>query len=688
MTKPKYLLPFIYVYKAVLFLVVMPFKLVNYSLLGFFVATYFLSVIVSTTLFNILKYAYKGFIKIFVIACRIDFYIVYFPFKLIYGIGFYAINGVIVLSNLIYKLLVSIVKYPIVGFVFISYYTYLVFKIGYKGLLLIVKYQWSFFGKYFANYKEIRAKKKAEAERQYLEKRQEYIRRHEERLRKDEDIKAKKAELIEERKKQKEYDTYENKEVVIEKKTIGDRINEALVSFIKIPIKIKKSLVNAYNNSSVIKNMRNKRDIEREALLISFEIENDRRSNVKQLYEYTAKNAEGDIVKGYFDAYSRVEVHSFLLSEGFDVYSIKTNEWIKLLHGSSKAFKVKIKVKDLVFFLTQLSTYIKAGIPLVDALKILTNQFNKNKGYQRIFRSLIYDLTMGDSFSEAMTKQGDSFPRILINMVKAAEMTGQLPEVLDDMGDYFTEMDNTKKQMTTVMMYPAIILVIATIVIGFIMIFVIPRFVEIYDSLDSSQIPAFTLWIVSVSEFLQTSWYLVIIGVAIFIIIFRYLLKNVKLFKTLIQYIIMHIPVVGQVVIFNEVTMFSKTFSSLLAHNVFITESMDILNKITNNEIYKMIILDTITNLAKGEKISESFRNHWAFPIPAYEMIVTGEKTGQLPEMMAKVSNYYQEQHKQSVSRIKAFIEPILIIFLTVVVGGIVLAIVIPMFNMYQTIQA
>jgi type IV pilus assembly protein PilC len=92
--------------------------------------------------------------------------------------------------------------------------------------------------------------------------------------------------------------------------------------------------------------------------------------------------------------------------------------------------------------------------------------------------------------------------------------------------------------------------------------------------------------------------------------------------------------------------------------------------------------------LAKGEKISESFRNHWAFPIPAYKMIVTGEKTGQLPEMMAKVANYYQEQHRQSVARIKAFIEPILIIFLTVVVGGIVLAIVVPMFNMYQTIQA
>ena len=114
---------------------------------------------------------------------------------------------------------------------------------------------------------------------------------------------------------------------------------------------------------------------------------------------------------------------------------------------------------------------------------------------------------------------------------------------------------------------------------------------------------------------------------------------------------------------------------------------MEILTKITNNEIYKMLVLDTIANLAKGEKISTSFKDHWAFPIPAYEMLVTGEKTGQMPEMMAKVADYYQDLHKNSVTRIKTFIEPILIIFLTVVVGVIVLAIIIPMFGMYQTVQ-
>ena len=149
----------------------------------------------------------------------------------------------------------------------------------------------------------------------------------------------------------------------------------------------------------------------------------------------------------------------------------------------------------------------------------------------------------------------------------------------------------------------------------------------------------------------------------------------------------MHIPVLKDVIIYNEVTMFSKTFSSLLSHNVYITDSMDILNKVTNNEIYKMMILDTVANLARGEKISKAFENQWAFPIAAYEMIVTGEKTGQLAEMMSKVSTYYQGLHKNTVSRIKALLEPFLIIFLTLVVGIILLAIVVPMFSMYQQVQ-
>ena len=402
--------------------------------------------------------------------------------------------------------------------------------------------------------------------------------------------------------------------------------------------------------------------------------------------EKLAKNKEGQVVKGYFEAFSKVEVHSYLLSEGFDVYSIRTSKWIQFLHGNRSTNYTKIKTKDLIFFLTQLSTYIKAGIPLVEALKILSRQFKK-KSYKKIFESVVYDLTTGENFSDALLKQNVAFPRLLINMVKTAEMTGELPEVLDDMANYYTETERTRKQMITALTYPSIVFVFATAVITFIMMFVIPQFVEIYETMDASQIPSFTLAVIAVSEFVQKYILWILCAIVVLTAFFIWLYKHVKMFRTVCQWIAMHIPIIGQTIIYNEVTMFTKTFSSLLSHNVFITDSMEVLNKITNNEVYKMLILDTITNLAKGEKISKAFEGHWAFPIPAYEMLVTGEKTGELAEMMGKVSEYYQDLHKESVTRIKSFIEPILTVFLTAVVGTIILAVIIPMFNMYGSIQ-
>ena len=513
-----------------------------------------------------------------------------------------------------------------------------------------------------------------------LKKAQEKIekdKKHEEELKK----KAKKKRDLIISKKDKDKDVYKNENDIFEKEKISDKLKKMFQEIKSIPDTIKEK----YQNSTFVKNRRNKQDIERQALLINFEGEDAEKSDVKLLYEYVAKDADGKVIKGYFEAFSKVEVHSFLLSEGYEVYSIRTSKWIRLLHAGSVSNNTKMKIKDLIFFLTQLSTYIKAGIPLVDSLKILSRQY-KNKSYKYIFKSMIYDLSMGDSFSVALEKQGKAFPRLLINMIKTSEMTGELPEALDDMANYYTETNKTKKQMVTAMMYPMIVLFVSVCVIIFIMVYVIPKFVAIYESLDPSAIPAFTKVIIGISNFLQTRGIVLAISIVLVVIVLVILYRNVKMVRATFQWIAMHLPVFGNVIIYNEVTMFTKTFSSLLSHNVFITDSMEILNKITNNEIYKMLILDTITNLAHGDKISLAFKDHWAFPIPAYEMLVTGEKTGELPEMMEKVADYYQELHRESVTRIKTFIEPILIIFLTAVVGVIVLAVVIPMFGMYSAI--
>ncbi len=471
------------------------------------------------------------------------------------------------------------------------------------------------------------------------------------------------------------------------KKKFGDYINDGLEKIVSIPKNMVARAKKSFENSTFMRQTQNKKDVNRQALMIDFEGADAEKEEKKVMWEYVCRNPEGKTVKGYFAAYSRLEVHSFLMSEGMTVYSIRTNKWIQTMYSSVNGNGAKIKRKDLIFFLTQLSTYIKAGIPLVESMNILTRQF-KNKNYQRMFRSMMYDLTMGDNFSKAMENQGNSFPAILINMVKSSELTGELPEALDDMADYFTQLESTHKEMVSAMTYPCIVFVMAIGVTIFMLLYIVPQFVEIYESMDASKIPKFTLMVMATSEFLQTKFLVIAACVVVVLAIILYCYRNIKILRTFMQWVMMHIPVLKNIMIYNEVMMFSKTFSSLLAHNVFITDSMSILKKITNNEIYKMMILDTVNNLASGEKISTAFKDHWAFPIPAYEMIVTGEKTGQLAEMMSKVAAYYQDEHKNSVARVKSLMEPLIIVFLTGIVGVIVLAIVIPMFSMYQTVQS
>lgn len=477
-----------------------------------------------------------------------------------------------------------------------------------------------------------------------------------------------------------------NESVTIKELTFDEKLTAFIKNLKELPKKIEKYLREKWENTSFAKNRKNKLDLNRQALLIEFNNKTQERSDVKVMYEYIVKDQDGKIIKGYADGYSKVEIHSYLLSEGYEVYSIRTNKWIQALHGSSGSTRVKIKTKDLIFFSTQLSTYLKSGITLIESLKILSRQY-KNKYYKKIFKMIIYDLSMGENLSTALQNRGVAFPTLFITMIKTSEMTGELPEVLDDMSDYYTETEKTRKQMITAMMYPSIVFIFAISVLTFIMVYVIPKFVNIYDTMDGVEIPGITKFIIAVSNFAQKNIIYIFAGVIVLIVIFRLVYKNNKTFRTLVQWILMHIPVISTIIIYKEVTMFTKTFSSLLAHNVFITDSMEILSKVTQNEIYRALIFNTVTNLARGERLSAEFDGHWAFPIPAYEMIVTGERTGQLPEMMAKVSSYYQELHQNSVTRIKTFIEPVLIVFLTAMVGVIVLSIVLPMFNMYQAVQ-
>lgn len=536
--------------------------------------------------------------------------------------------------------------------------------------------------------KEKRKREKEEAKRLKDEKRKEKIKEEfEEELEDKKEKEKRKLNKISQAMEKKKKINKEREQARKEKKEkallIKKAQEESRAKAKKERKSLEEKLTEWYNNLSFVKDRKNRRELQRQTLLIDFEGSDAERSDEKIMYKYVAKNGEtGKVETGMFAAFSKLDVHSFLLAEGYEVYEITPQ---KNISKTFTLFNAKFTASELDFFLTQLSTFLKSGITLVESIKILSKQCKK-KGQQNVYKSLIYELTMGENFSDALQKQGNIFPRLLINMIKTSELTGDLPETLDDMADYYREIEKTRKQMMSALTYPLVVLVFAIAVLVYIMVLVVPQFVDIYGSLGTT-LPPITIAILNVSNFLKKNLLMLGIGLLVFIIIFVILFKTIKVFKTVVQTILMNIPIIGKIIIYNEITMFTKTFASLLNHNVYITDCMEVLSKITNNEVYKMLIFDTITNLARGEAISNSFKNHWAFPVIAYEMILTGEKTGQLGPMMDKVANYYQEQHKNAVNQIKAFIEPVMIIILAVIVGVVLLSVVLPMFDMYQQIS-
>lgn len=398
-------------------------------------------------------------------------------------------------------------------------------------------------------------------------------------------------------------------------------------------------------------------------------------------YRYKAKGVNGKEFSGTMEGSSIDDVKNFLVNEGYDIIEINPR----------KTYDVDVNIggkfgsAELSFTLTQLSTYLKAGISLIDSVRILEKQAEKPE-HRKVYQKMVYELLKGESLSVAMQKQQDKFPKLLVNMVKTSELTGDLTSVLDDMAEYYTSKEETKKTMISAMTYPVIVIIIAICVVVFILTSIVPKFVDMYSANDA-KIPALTQAIMSISNFLTQHYIILILIIGGIVGTFIFLFKHVQAFRKNAQIVMMHVPVLSKIIIYNEVYNFTKTFASLLNHGVFITDSMEILAKITNNEVYKELINRTIINLNKGANISDSFKGSWAFPVAAYEMIVTGESTGQLGLMMEKVANYYQTLHKNIVKQLQSLLEPMMIVFLAVIVGIILLSVMMPMFDIYSKIQ-
>lgn len=459
---------------------------------------------------------------------------------------------------------------------------------------------------------------------------------------------------------------------------------------------VDKNALDDYERNKIKKNQKKKKQytysnrvlkkLEEEKAILTEDLKQNGaiRNETPVLYFFKVRDKNGKIITGTMTGVSKLDINAFLLNEEYDVYVIKSGKMVDILYKDAGGFgSAKMSKSDLAFFLAQLATYLKAGLTLANSLRILGKQMSKNKAKSRVMQALSFELSLGEDFSAALEKQGNMFPQLLINMIRAAEASGTLIETLEDMNEYYTDLHTTRKQIISAITYPAVILTFSALVITFIMLYVIPQFTEIYAS-NGSEITGITAIVINVSDFIRANVLNMVLILIISIISIVVLYKNVKAVRTSVQVFLMNTPIIKNVIIYSELTIFSKTFASLLKNNVYITDSVDILSKITTNEVYKSILFETINNVIRGDNISEAFEGHWAVPEVAYYMIVTGESTGELASMMDKVAVHYQEIHKTTVTSLKTMIEPVLTAVLALIVGLILVAIIVPMYESMQ----
>ena len=256
----------------------------------------------------------------------------------------------------------------------------------------------------------------------------------------------------------------------------------------------------------------------------------------KITFKYKTKLKNGKMSTGTFDAYNIEQAKNYLINEGYELVSIvpvKKNSFD--LSGLNLTIFTPIKMGELSFALTQISTYLKAGMSLVDAFRILAKQSSK-ASVRKIYNMIVYDLLSGESLSTALEHQSNVFPKLLTNMVRSAELTGDLPAILDDMADYYTSIDKTKKELKSAMTYPTIVLIMAIAVIVFVLRYIVPQYVAMFSSW-SDQLPKITVMTINFSNFLQNYLLQLIIIIIMILLLYIYWFKNVKSFKYLMQVI-------------------------------------------------------------------------------------------------------------------------------------------------------
>ncbi|MCM3669905.1 type II secretion system F family protein [Mesobacillus maritimus] len=398
-------------------------------------------------------------------------------------------------------------------------------------------------------------------------------------------------------------------------------------------------------------------------------------------FKYTGRDRKGK-KSGTISAASKREAILQLRGDGIRVTEI--NELPETLMTKDISIGNPVKLQDIVIYLRQFATLIKAGVTIVDATNILAMQTDSKK-LSAALKEIENDLRQGQPFSDSAEKHNKIFEPMFINMVRAGEAGGNMEETLERLAEHFEKQHKTRQKIKSAMAYPVVVGIIAVAVVIFMLVSVVPTFVGMFDDFGA-ELPAITQFVLNASEFMQAYWWFVLL-LAIALSVTLTLLNNGSKTKYYMDLIKLRMPIFGKMLQKAALARMTRTLSSLFSSGVPILNALGIVEKVVDNEVISRVIRASREELARGRSLTGPMAEHWAFPPLTTQMISIGEETGSLDAMLSKVAEFYEEEVENTTDKLKSMIEPMMIVFLAGIVGTIVLAIMVPMFDMFNHIQ-
>jgi type IV pilus assembly protein PilC len=397
------------------------------------------------------------------------------------------------------------------------------------------------------------------------------------------------------------------------------------------------------------------------------------------VFVYKGVDRKGNKVQGELKGVSSALVKAQLRKKGITPGQVRKKS--KPLFGSGKK---SIKAQDIAIFTRQMATMMKAGVPLVQSFDIVADGL-ENPTIKNLVLEIRDEVASGTGFAQSLAKHPKYFDDLFCNLVASGEQSGALETMLDRIATYKEKTEQMKAKIKKAMTYPIAVIVVAVVVTGILLVKVVPQFAETFSSFGAD-LPAFTLFVLQLSESVQAWWHIILIGVIAFVFGFMEFKKRSKGFSRLVDQYILKVPIIGTIVYESIIARFARTLSTTFAAGVPLIDALESVSGATGNAIYEEATLRVRDDVSTGIQLNQSLRTTSLFPSMLLQMTAIGEESGALDDMLDKVATFYEESVDNLVDNLTTLLEPMIMAVLGVLVGGLLIAMYLPIFNIGQVI--